>query len=266
MIPAARFKAGTSRFARQRMVKSGNSTSSSMTPAIVPNWVSDMTYPAVIASHSLIVVGSGAVVVTFHGVFSGTNQANNPQSWIYKNGVAVAPSAPLPFNGPLDCLWVGPVNDGDQLSVYDNGFSSVVTGTSSYLDVKPSEGLALIQQRLNKSSNITVTSVPVKISGWVPDATNPAATTADALVVVGTGTGTLTASITSGTGNSTLTMELRVSGVAVGTTTIDASETKTIVVPGLSLVNGDTVELWATTNSSTQRDIGAATYISITPS
>lgn len=139
-IPANRYRACPSGqlLVRQKMVKSG-AYAATATQAQVPNWASDATYPCVVASHSLLVQGAGAVNVTasvnLTYAFGGTITAT-----LRRNGTQIGSAVTASPAGVKTITWSGTLADGDTLSVYA-GFASFGTSgvaeANTWIDVVP---------------------------------------------------------------------------------------------------------------------------------
>lgn len=120
------------------MVKSGAYAATAI-QAQVPNWASDATYPCVVASHSLLVQGAGAVNVTasinLTYVFGGTITAT-----LRRNGTQIGSAVTAPPAGVKTITWSGDLADGDTLSVYA-GYASFGTSgvaeANTWIDVVP---------------------------------------------------------------------------------------------------------------------------------
>ena len=121
-------------FARQRMVKNGDTTMTSSV-SIIPNWLSHSTSPATISTHRLVVQGSKAdATVTFSGNTSAS--VNGETLRLFRNGVQVASSLMSAGTGsPVTVSWSGSVVDGDLFDLRGSSVYNSRVLSGSYLEV-----------------------------------------------------------------------------------------------------------------------------------
>ncbi|MGB3706746.1 hypothetical protein [Gordonia sp. (in: high G+C Gram-positive bacteria)] len=123
-------------FSRQRMNKNGNSTLGAGT-VLVPNWTSDATYPATIATNGLQVQGTGAANIT--GAIVSNSGPTRPNTFsIRLNGTAIW-SSQIKTTGTYTIPSIArTLNEGDLIQLYVAGSAtapSVNTGT--FIEVVP---------------------------------------------------------------------------------------------------------------------------------
>lgn len=116
-------------FARQRMVKSGTYTPPQSSTTQVTGWASDTTYPAVVQSNALKIVGSGAITLT---VLVDTTSSGSGPSWrVMRNSTQVnqfTSSAGQTYTKTYNLT----VADGDLISL-----TAIASGFGLYCGIEP---------------------------------------------------------------------------------------------------------------------------------
>lgn len=120
-------------FVRQRINKSGSQTLPGSVTVQIVGWASDGTYPGVVASNALQVVGSGAASVTAVVGFSVSPSGSNSTT-LRVNGSQVASNNTFASSRTLS--WSGTLAAGDLITVWHAASFGNIT-TSTYIDVNP---------------------------------------------------------------------------------------------------------------------------------
>lgn len=120
-------------FTRQRINKSGTQSMPGSGTVQITGWTPDGTYPGVVSSNALQVVGAGAASVTAVIGFTASPIASNPTT-LRINGTVVATNNTFASSRTLN--WSGTLAAGDLLTLWHAASFGNIT-TSTYIDVNP---------------------------------------------------------------------------------------------------------------------------------